>query len=70
MISMSLVSGLFCRWSPSCQARFCPVGKGSAELRDAGLMRDEHERLTHGYVHQVLDESTPRFGKRHTSFNY
>lgn len=55
--------GLFCRY-PDCDS--CFRSDGTVEgIRDSANMRNEHEVLTHGYVHQELSAPASRSGVSH-----
>jgi hypothetical protein len=44
--------GLFCRYAKGCRVLFRPLSASSMEhLADAGIRRDVHERIIHGYEH-------------------
>lgn len=44
--------GLFCRYAKGCREAFNPLRHDSWEhLVDAGIRRDVHERVIHGYEH-------------------
>ena len=60
--------GLLCRADPQCRFIFVPVSMDNFEhLRDAGIRRDVHERVIHGYEHKILPGVTWGFGQKMTA---